>query len=376
MKMKALFLFITLVLLTSCARQQSDTKYQANPGDSMTISYADGFYVNYHDGFKEVVVINPWQKNEIFARYYLVNTQDQEVPANGVKILIPVQSVAITSATHTEFMQLLSVIDNITGLCSPNLIYNPFLRDKISRNELIDLGDAFSINIEKTMLLNPDILVMSGYNQHDSNARRLIQAGVPIVYNNEWMETCLLARAEWIRFMAVFWDKEALADSIFRKIEADYLRIKALASTVDKKPTIMSGSNFRGTWYMPGGGSFMARLFEDAGGSYFYANDSSRGSLPLQVETVVRNFADADVWLNCNFNSIAQLIENDRKHLLFRPVAEGKVYHFNKRMLPTGANDLWESAIARPDLLLMDLIKILHPNLLPDHELVFVGKLE
>ncbi len=376
MKVKALFLFVSLMLLASCVRQQEENIPYSQPGDTLTVTHAGGFYVHYHEAYKEVVVINPWQKEEVFARYYLVSSRDQEVPSNGMKIVVPVKTVAITSATHTEFLQLLSVISDVTGICSPNLIYNPFLRERIERNELVDLGDSFSINVEKTMLLNPDMVVMSGYNQNDPNAKRLMQAGVPVVYNNEWMEGSLLARAEWIRFMSLFWNKEHEADSIFCNIESDYLRVKELASATNVKPTIMSGSNFRGTWYKPGGGSFMARLYSDAGGSYFYANDSSRGSLPLQVETVIRNFADADVWLNCNFKTIDELLEADRKHALFSPVANARVYHFNKRMLPSGANDYWESAIARPDLLLMDVIKMLHPELLPEHDLVYAGKLE
>ena len=138
----------------------------------------------------------------------------------------------------------------------------------------------------------------------------------------------------------------------------------------------MAGSNFRGTWYMPAGRNFMAQLFADAGGSYFYANDTTAGSLPLNVESVLRDFANTDVWLNCNFSSIKELINSDAKHKLFKPVLSGQVYNFNKRLLPSTANDFWESAIARPDLLLSDVISILHPELLPGYETVYANKLK
>lgn len=126
---------------------------------------------------------------------------------------------------------------------------------------------------------------------------------------------------------------------------------------------------------MPGGKSFMAQLFADAGGDYLYANDTTSGSLPLNIESVVNSFSQTDVWLNCNFATINHLVMADEKHALFQPVQNRRVYNFNARMLPSGANDFWESAVARPDLLLSDVIAILHPQLLPDYQMVYARKL-
>jgi len=138
----------------------------------------------------------------------------------------------------------------------------------------------------------------------------------------------------------------------------------------------MAGSNFRGTWYMPSGNSFMGHLFADAGTNYFYADNSAAESLPLNVETVLKNFSKSDVWLNCNYSTLDDLLKADTKHRLFRPVKQNEVYNFHKRLLLSGANDFWESAVARPDLLLADVIAILHPAILPNHELVYADKLK
>ena len=238
------------------------------------------------------------------------------------------------------------------------------------------MGDAFSLNVEKTLLLKPEALMMSGYNQTDANVQRIGQAGIPVIFNNEWMETSLLGRAEWIKFVAVFYDKELQADTIFSGIDKRYNDLKIKVQNVTNKPKIMSGNNFRGTWYMPAGRSFMGQLFRDAGAGYFYANDTTTGSLPLNLETVLKNFAETDVWLNVNFSTIDALIKADSKHALFRPAKTGQVYNFNKRLIPSTANDFWESAVARPDLLLGDVIAILHPDLMPDYEPVYTEKLK
>ena len=190
------------------------------------------------------------------------------------------------------------------------------------------------------------------------------------------METSLLERAEEIKFVAVFYHKEKLPDSIFRDVDKRYTEIKTKAAVIKSKLTIMAGSNFRGTWYMPSGRNYMGKLFADAGASYFYASDTTAGSLPLNVETVLKNFSEADVWLNCNFKSLDDLLKADAKHAYFRPVKLKQVYNFNKRLLPSTANDFWESAVARPDLLLSDVIAILHPDILPGYQFVYAEKLK
>lgn len=358
-------------MCTSCGKKQPANQ---SSGHSNT-TYAQGFSIEDFENYREVTVFSPWKKEEIYAKYYLVKNENTEVPADGLKIKTPLTTLAIASVTHLEFLNLLDEIQSIRGICSPSLVYNKEVLHNYSEGKITDLGDSFSINVEKTMILKPNALMMSGYNQADASAQRIRQAGIPVIYNNEWKETSLLGRAEWIKFVAEFYDKAELADSIFLEIETRYNEMKSKAMHVEKKPGIMAGSNFRGTWYMPAGRSFMSELFRDAGGDYFYQNDAATGSLPLNVETVLKNFSDTDVWLNCSFSTIDELVKTDSKHALFRPVKENRVYNFNKRFLPSTANDFWESAIARPDLLLGDVIAILHPEILPDWELVYASRL-
>lgn len=366
---------MTLLTFISCTKKQEQA-HSLKPLSTLKLKYAQGFSVEEYKDYKEVIVFSPWKKGEIYARYYLVKDEKTKTPNDGIKLKIPLKTLASTSVTHLEFLSLLDEIQTITGVCSPALIYNPELQKNIQTGKITDLGDAFSLNVEKTLLIKPGALMTSGFNQADAAAQRIGQAGIPVIFNNEWMETSLLGRAEWIKFVAAFYAKEQLADSIFTDIEKQYNDLKSMALSVHKKPKIMAGNNFRGTWYMPAGRSFMGQLFRDAGGDYFYANDTTTGSLPLNVETVLKNFAETDVWLNVNFSTIDELIKTDSKHALFHPVKTGQVYNFNKRRLPSTANDFWESAVARPDLLLGDVIAILHPELMPDYEPVYAEKLK
>lgn len=368
------YVIVSALLLTSCVNKSSKTE-NIHTSDSLELGYAQGFAIKYFPDYKEVIVFSPWVKGAVYARYYLVNNADKKTPTDGTKLRIPLQTLAATSVTHFEFLSLLGELQTVNAVCSPNIIYNKEINKRIGEGKIADLGDAFNINVEKTLQLKPEAVMMSGYNQNDPYAKRVSQAGIPVIFNNEWMETSLLARAEWIKFVAAFFNKEKQADSIFAEVDKRYNDIKTKAAGLKTKPTVMAGENFRGTWYMPAGHSYMGRLFADAGANYFYSTDTTSGSIPLNVETVLKNFSETDVWLNCNFNSLDELVKTDAKHAFFRPVKLKQVYNFNKRKLPSTANDFWESAVARPDLLLSDVIAILHPELLPGYELVYAEKL-
>ena len=367
--------FLIVILFFSCTPKKAN-KSSDSAIDSLQLHYAEGFAIFNHNEYKEVLVYSPWKKGEIYARYYLIKNKETETPDNGQKVIIPLKSLAATSVTHFEFLSLLEEINSLSAVCSPHLIYNKAVLKKFNEGKLTDLGDAFNVNVEKTLQLKPEAVMMSGYNQNDPYSQRVSQAGIPVILNVEWMETSLLARAEWIKFVAAFYNKEQMADSIFNEVSDNYETIKTKAATVNIKPRIVAGNSFRGTWYMPSGRNYMAKLYTDAGADYYYKNDTTAGSLPLNVETVLKNFSDCDVWLNCNFSSLKELQNADTKHTLFKAFKQKEVYNFNNRLLPSSANDFWESAVARPDLLLSDVIAILHPELLPGYKFNYAKKLE
>jgi len=368
---------LTILLIAACAYQPhtNDATNQL-AGDTVLLQYAEGFTIVDYPNYRQLVLADPWQADAVLARYYLVKSDEIIIPDDGIKIKIPIEDMAVTAVTQIEFLNQLDGINKIIGVCSPELIYNHTVQTKYQSGEITNLGDAFNINLEKTLLLNPTIVMMSGFKQDDPYAKRVLQAGVSVVYNNEWMESTLLARAEWIKFVGALLDKSTDADSVFNDIAGRYESVKAKAQAVEHKPKVLTGSNFRGTWYMPGGKSFMAQLYQDAGADYPYADNDAKGSLPLNVEAVLKDFAEADVWLNCDFASLSDLVNMDKKHALFKPVQTGRVYNFNKRLLTSGANDYWESAVACPDLLLSDVISVLHPHLLPEHTLIYTEVLK
>lgn len=375
--MKYLLYILAILSLCACGNKTKKESSTIATAEKNSLQYAKGFDIFYTSNYKTIVVYNPWTDGEIQQTYYLVNNDTVQTPSDGIKILIPVDNVAISSSTHVEFLNLLGELSTVKGVCTPHLIYNDTLRSRYAASQIQSLGDAHNVNLEQLLHLRPDVYFAASYNQQDEQAKRLQQSGVNLVFNNEWTESSLLARAEWLKFVAAFFNKEQLADSLFAQIERDYLAASAIAQSVELRPTVMAGGNFKGTWYMPSGASYMARLFADAGADYFYKDETSTSaSLALNFETVLTHFHNADVWLNAPTATLSALIQMDERHNLFRSAREGRVYGFYGRTLPSGANDFWESAVARPDLVLKDLIWALHPQLLPEYQPIYIIKLQ
>lgn len=368
-------LCVALFSVVSC-KMKPQIYDNALPSDSLQIEFAEGFSVKYFADYKLVSVKNIHNPIAPDIHYYLVKNMQTPTPPNGQKIVVPLHTLACGSSTLYEFLNLIGEINSVTAVTNANSAYNQTIRYGYKTGIITDLGDALNINVEKVLTLRPSALIMSGYNAVDLRAERIAQSGIPLIINNEWQESNVLGRAEWLKFVAVFFDKEKLADSIFSEIVTRYKSAQNTISPTSKKITVMSGGNFRGTWYMPGGQSFMAQLFADAGADYFYKNDNrSATSLPLTFETVLKNFANADFWLNCDYQTLFQLRSADEKNLLFKSVQQGNVWNFSRRILPDEANDFWESGVARPDLILLDIIHILHSQN-DNYQLVYAKKLE
>ncbi len=345
--------------------------------DSKVIpKYAKGFHIEHFDSFIRVKIHNPWAEGEIYAVYNLYTNDTVTLPQQGVNIKIPLASLVVNTFAYFEFLDQLSELDKITGTSDGFRIYNPKIRAGLQEERIVDLGNPFNMNIEKTLALNPQAILTSAYAQRDNYSERMIQAGVPVIYNLEWMENSPLARAEWIKMIAVFFDKEEMADSIFNKIEWRYLSKKEKTKDIQKRHTVMAGDNFQGTWYVPGGNSFNAALFRDAGLDYYYKNDERSGSIGLDIETVLTQFGNAEYWFGCAAKSYKELAEKDPKYLLFEAVKKKHVFNNNNRTTPSGGNDYFESAIAYPDLLLCDLIKAVYPHLLPHYTFTYIKELE
>ena len=299
-----------------------------------------GFTIDIHNDSTHITIYSPWQKGEVMQ--LLLFSQ-------------PYERIVCTSATHMGFISELGMTDKVVGVCRPERVYN---LSKEERERITDIGDDMQPSMEQILLLNPDLVILYTYAQGDPIPAQVEALGIPILYCNEWTETTPLARAEWIRLFGAVFGCLPKADSMFASVCDAYEQLK-VDSLKFKGKSLMSGMSWRGTWYVPAGGTFMGNLFRDAGAQYKYDNNPSTSSIPLTMEQAIQDFVQTDVWVGCEANSLKELEAIDKKHTWFKAFQTGEVYNFRRRALPSGANDFWESATVHPERVLQDLQKVL-----------------
>jgi iron complex transport system substrate-binding protein len=342
--------------------------------------YAEGFTVEYHNTYKVVRVLKPYPGVQKGFDYLLVQRGAliPEGHSDSVVIRVPVRSFVSFSSTYLSGLEMLGVRNTLVGVDSRNSIYSPEIREKIKSYKILEVSDEYQPNIELLLEIDPDCIMASAAGNKWDVHPKMVEVNLSIVINGDWNEKHPLGRAEWIKFLSLFYNKEKEANTIFNEIERQYLMIKQAATSADYFPTIFSGAPYNDIWYMPGGESFLARFFSDAGGDYIWKDTVATGGLPLSFETVFYKAENADFWLNAGWNHTSKedMVKSDERFAKFKAFRTGNVYANNRRVAPEGGNDYWESGIMNPHVILADLVKILHPEIIQDHELFYYQQLK
>lgn len=373
---KILSAILVSLVVAACSNTDSNQHQEDRNATHRQPRYARGFDIYEHEEYVEIILFNPWKDKDIVTRYFLVRNNEIVTPENGIKIKIPVRSVASTAVTQYEFISMIGETKSIRAICSPEITYNAKIKALYYAGRIENLGDAFNINREKMIILNPDVTFATLYNESSIHNQLNDNGGVTMVFDNEWTEQSILARAEWIKFIGAFYDKSDMADSIFNEIDMSYQEAQKAIVQQTRRKSVMVGYNYRGTWYTPGGKSFMGQLLKDANADYHYCNDTTTGSLPLNFETILKNFADAEVWIGAPTKTLSELIQMDERHNLFKAYRQNQVYSFLRRTNDEGANDFWESGVAHPDLILKDIIWALYPEEMAEYEPTYIIRCE
>jgi iron complex transport system substrate-binding protein len=371
---------LLIVLLWGCQKKEDHPQLVIDHPSAMKLEYASGFSVSYHDDHTKLVeVLYPFQGATSGYKYLLV-PKGQPVPKHeaGVRVItIPLTSIVCTSTTHIPLLDYLGETDKLVGFPSTDYVSSPSARARIDSGLVQDLGVDRGLNLERIAMLKPDMvmgyLMSSDYGQF----KKIEELNVPVVLNAEYLEKHPLGRAEWIKFMALFFNKEQQADSIFQEIKTSYLVTQAAADSTTDRPSVLSGIVYGDAWFLPGGENYAARLLKDSGCDYLWSDNTSNGFLELSFESVYEKAHAAKFWIGVgSFESNNEIAAADHRYTKFKAFVEKQVYTSNKRRGAKGGSEFLELGYLRPDIILKDLVKIAHPELLPEHQLYFHRKLE
>jgi len=374
------FLFIFLIVST-CKNEAKNEVPVTSETNQLVLKYAEGFKINQLNDNKTIEIIKAWP--EAKKKYiYLLLTKEQAAKTTYNKedydgvIITPINKTVVTSTTHIPALELLGVEQTLIGFPGTDYISSEKTRNLIDQGNVRELGKNEGINTEVLLELNPDVVIGFGVDGVNKTFETIKKAGIPVIYNGDWVESSALAKAEWIKFFGALFNKEKEADSIFNKIEKNYLEAKAIAKQAKHQPTVLSGAMHKDVWYLPNGSSPEAQFLKDANVNYLWSNTTGNGSLALSFEIVLEKAKDADLWLSPSYyTSFNQLEEVSSIYTNFKAFKNKNIYSFSNTTGATGGVLYYELGTSRPDLVLKDLIKICHPELLKDYEPFFFKRL-
>ena len=356
-----ILLFAAVLLFAGCHSNQSKPKQ----GSEVSLRYAKLFRIWEYDGYKIAEVRNPWDTTQLLKRYILAaNPNSLTDSLKSVAITVPVQTLACVFSTHVCLANRLNVVNRITAVSELKYINNPTIRAQVAAGKTLEMGPSHSINMDILLKVNPQVLFVSPFKDNKYGA--VEESGIPLAIDCSYMEEHPLARAEWLKFMALFVGKEAEANTIFDTIAHRYERLAAIGQSVAVKATVFSGKPFNEIWYMPGGQSYAARFMSDAGLSYLWSDVNVSGSQPLDFEVVYAKAANADLWLmHENYQgkfTYSKLVEENHRFSDFAAFKNHRIIFCN-----TYDNDYYEEGLLEPDVILSDILSLAHPELKLPH---------
>lgn len=338
-----------------------------------SIEAAEGFSVEYRKSYKVVTVKTAYPGGP--PESYVLLQCGAPLPslpaelASAPVVRVPIRSMFSASTTHLPLLVDLGRVDVLTGVSNAAWIMSPPVRERIRSGKVTEFGARATIDVESVVARRPDVF-MSGGDQSPAYAA-LRAAGVPVVANVEWLETTPMGRAEWVKYLALFLNEEVKAQALFESVRARYEAYAARVRPIPdaERPRVMTGNVVQGQFAIAGGRSFMARLIRDAGGRYVWSDNPDTGGPLIDLESQLRRAADADIWINGGvWKDRAAMLSEEPRYAEFKAYRNGQVWVYMRKATPAGANDYWSRGVTRPDLVLADLIKILHPASMKDHE--------
>lgn len=373
-KTPVLFSVLALLLIGCKKESVSPTEFQSNQ-----IEFATNYELYDYENYKIVRIknVSPGSKLQ---ETYVLHKKEVQLPDSlkqYISVVIPVQSMVVTSTTHIPSLEMLGVENSLVGFPGLDFISSEKVRALIDRNKIKEVGKNERINTELILDLNPEVLVSYTINQTSEILDNLKNVGVKVLLNGDWNEKHALGKAEWIKFFGALFDKDEKAKEVFNTIKSEYEKAKSLAHKATLKPTVITGNIYEDVWYLPKGDSWSAEFLASANTSYYWSDTSGTGSLALSFEEVFDTAQDADYWIGAgSYASLDEMLAINPHYKEFKAFKEGKVYTYSAKKGAKGGVVYFELAPNRPDLVLKDIIKIAHPELLEDYELQFFEQLK
>ena len=395
----------TVALLMAACQGGKTAAADADAGDTLEMKYAKLLTIVKHgDGeessdaaegidyqYAEAIIANPWKAGTMLHRYILIpkgEEGDKTVAmlakrrSTGAKcttdtVRTPVERSAVFIAPHCQLMYELGCPQAIRGVCDLDYINIPDVKKRAAlsgntsaQNPIVNCGSSMAPDIERIIALKPETILLSPF-ENSGGYGKLDKLHIPIIEAADYMESSPLGRAEWMKFYGMLFGNEEgksngisgscepKADSLFAKIEKEYLSLKAQAAGYTKGLSILTERKTGNVWYVPGGQSTIGILLKDANARYIFEDDQHSGSLAMSPEQILAKGKQVDVWAFKYFGgaplSQAQLLQEYDGYKALAAFKRGNIYQVDTSTVP-----YFELTSFHPELLLREFIILAH----------------
>lgn len=363
---KTLARLLSAILMTVVIISCSGNTGKESVGTMQHAQYLD---IQDLEGYTVVEITNPWDTTRILHRYILV-PEEAQVPAGipqGTLIRTPIDKIIVYSSVHASILDALGATGRISGVCEPEYMTSRTILEGIEKRRIIDCGSSMSPSIERIAQAGGRIIIASPFeNSGYGTAGKL---GIPIVEAADYMERTPLGRTEWVKLFGALLGCPEKADSLFNAAASDYnaIKSKVINHLRDSalRPTLIAERKYGASWDVPGGASYMARIYRDAGADYIFGDNTSESNINMSFENVLSKGIDADLWVLKYWSpepmTYTSLEAEYSQYSKFRAFREHRVYGCN-----TGSSTYYDDIVLHPDWILEDLAAIFHPDIFPD----------
>lgn len=341
--------------------------------------YATGFGIYGAEGMESTIIrtYSPWQGSEKVETALFISRNGEQAP-EGFKGEILKDSAAriiCMSSTHISMLGAIGKQECIKGVSGKRYISDSTVRKNAGK--IADIEYDGNTDYERLVSTAPDLVMLYGINGASKMEGKLRELGIPFIYIGDYLEESPLGKAEWMVAVSEVAGCRKKGMEAFSKLPEKYDNLRHKVLSCSNRPLVMVNTPYGESWFMPSVKSYIARLIEDAGGSYIYSKNNTDGSVAIDMEEALLLAGKADFWINTGSLGTLDALKKKLPEFAEIPcVQNAKVYNCDRRLNPEGGNDFWESGSVNPHLILEDLIRIFHPEILSGDSLYYYRKLE
>ena len=398
MRTRYLLWALLALAITSCQGGKTAAG-DGDGGDTVKMKYAqlltivkhDGEYAEHDGEYAEVTIANPWKKGTLLHRYILVPKGEEgnktvarlamqrSAGARCVTdtVRTPVENSAVFTSPHCQLLYELGCRQAIRGACDLDYINIPDVKKRAasagnhgSSSAIADCGSSMAPDIERIIALKPETILVSPF-ENSGGYGKLDKLHIPLIEVADYMEASPLGRAEWMKFYGMLFEKsdakdskagifQSKADSLFAKIEKEYLNLKAAAKKLPAGLSVLTERKTGSVWYVPGGQSTIGILLKDANARYIFSEDQHSGSLAMSPEQILAKAKNIDVWAFKYFGgkplSRSQLLQEYAGYKSLAAFGSSRIYQVD-----TSREPYFEITSFHPEVLLREFILLSHP---------------